>query len=109
MTTISTLYNKILISMPLFSVIYFVLSWLLVVASSVFMVYFAAKPAEKNNSFGSYAEEDQEDLRSFISGSGGGAGRRGGSGGADGTYSDHFEGLDSDEDSDDNSMGINHF
>lgn len=50
MTAISSFYNKIVLSMPLFSILYFVLSWAFVAFFSLFLAYNLCKKAEKNYS-----------------------------------------------------------
>jgi len=65
-TSIASIYNKIFLSMPMFSIIYFVLSWSFILFFVIFLVYHATKRSERHASLSSFAEEDDEDLRSFI-------------------------------------------
>ena len=51
MTAISSFYSKINLSMPLFSLVYFWLSWGYVVLFVVFLFYSMTKKPEKNFSF----------------------------------------------------------
>jgi hypothetical protein len=48
MTAISSFYNKIFLSMPLFSLVYFILSWAFVAFFTIFFFYSLSKKPEKN-------------------------------------------------------------
>jgi len=48
MTAISSFYNKIIISMPIFSILYFLLSWAFVFFFAFFLLYNLARKPEKN-------------------------------------------------------------
>jgi hypothetical protein len=48
MTAISSFYNKIILSMPIFSIIYFILSWAYVIFFVVFLIYHCTKKPDKN-------------------------------------------------------------
>lgn len=72
MTSISAIYNKIMISMPMFSLLYYVLSWAFVIWFVFALIHHSAKPQEKAydkyDSVGTADEdEDSEDLKSFLS------------------------------------------
>lgn len=66
MTSIANIYNKIFLSMPMFSILYFILSWTFIIFFLVFLIYHGTNRSEKHASLSSFAEEDDEDLRSFI-------------------------------------------
>ncbi|CDW85588.1 UNKNOWN [Stylonychia lemnae] len=66
MTEISSFYNKILLSMPLFSIAYYFLSWIFVTTFTIFLLYSLTKKAEKNFSLSEYNEDEILDLKSFI-------------------------------------------
>ena len=48
MTAISSFYNKINLSMPTFSLLYFGLSWAYVILFALFLFYSISKKPEKN-------------------------------------------------------------
>jgi len=77
MTMISELYMKIQLSVPLFSIIYFILSWTFLICFCFFMVYHAFfKKYYQSHHLPGYSplgqddeEEQDEDLQRFMKGS----------------------------------------
>lgn len=72
-TMIAQLYTKILLTVPLFSLIYFLLSWAFVACFVVFLFYHYQKKSYQSNNLSGYSalgqadDDDQdEDLQAFI-------------------------------------------
>ncbi len=77
MTAISTLYNKIMISMPIFTILYYILSWVHVGMFGVFLIYASIikidKYSKRLDVFGVQNDQEQddgeilmEDMKQFI-------------------------------------------
>jgi Ca2+/Na+ antiporter len=74
MTVISLLYTKILLTVPAFSFLYFMLSWVFIFLFGVFLIYHAAyKNMYQSSNLAGYQnlshddeDEKDEDLQTFI-------------------------------------------
>mmetsp|Transcript_5774 Transcript_5774/g.9195 ORF Transcript_5774/g.9195 Transcript_5774/m.9195 type:complete len:101 (+) Transcript_5774:2270-2572(+) len=74
MTTIAQLYTKIQLSVPLFSLIYYILSWCFIVCFSFFLVYHTYyKRSYQSQAIKGYSplgqdddDEQDEDLQMFL-------------------------------------------
>ena len=72
-TMIAQLYTKILLSVPLFSLIYYLLSWAFVALFIIFLIYHSNKRAYQSQHLAGYSSlnqdddsEQDEDLQAFI-------------------------------------------
>jgi hypothetical protein len=66
---ISQLYIKILLTVPFFSLIYFVLSWIFIGSFALFLIYHMQKKQYQSHSLGYSSlgqDDDDEDLQSFL-------------------------------------------
>eukprot|EP00347_Sterkiella_histriomuscorum_P022538 403338112 len=67
MTAISSFYNKIMLSMPFFGILYFILSWAFVITFFIFLLYHISKKVESNYTLKDYQDDEIQDLKEFIS------------------------------------------
>ena len=75
MTMISQLYTKILLSVPLFSLVYYILSWAFIGLFFVFLVYhsyykttYQSSSLSGYSSLGQDSDDEDQDLQAFLKG-----------------------------------------